>query len=189
MRRPKTLRRQNSQRVTMPAACPAETVGNRIRGSAACVCLLLAMSAHQSAHAQNLLSPDATFEKIPSAPEPRLHSEEGRANSNAAAEKPSDTDRLKSLFGQRYDKQKLSYVLEKARSGYATIWRNPNSGREFSVVPTRAFRVLNAPCRDFALEIYGTPDRIALGGRACRQPSGEWELTESTDTTTTSADF
>jgi surface antigen len=81
--------------------------------------------------------------------------------------------------GRSMDKTDRLYVarsLESVRTGVSTTWRNPDSGYQYSVVPTRTYNVNSAPCREYTLDasIGGKTEQIY--GTACRQPDGSWKV-------------
>ena len=67
--------------------------------------------------------------------------------------------------------------LESAPSGEVTTWKNPDSGNEGTVTPSRTYqREDGTYCREFT-------QTIKVGGRteegygtACRQPDGTWKI-------------
>lgn len=65
-------------------------------------------------------------------------------------------------------------ALETGRTGTATPWRNPNTGRYGTVVPGKPYMANALHCRTYTHTIYidGRPETIT--GRACRNPDGTW---------------
>lgn len=65
-------------------------------------------------------------------------------------------------------------ALETGRTGTATPWRNPNTGRYGTVVPGKPYMANSQHCRTYTHTIYidGRPE--TLSGRACRSPDGTW---------------
>lgn len=74
------------------------------------------------------------------------------------------------------DRLKLSHTLETVRTGVPSQWRNPDTGNQYTVVPTRTYETTGAPCREFTLNgnIGGRKEQIY--GTACRQPDGNWQV-------------
>ena len=74
------------------------------------------------------------------------------------------------------DKLKTAQTLEGVRTGVPSSWRNPDSGNEYVVVPTRTFDSNGGPCRDYTIDavVAGKQDKIF--GTACRQPDGSWQI-------------
>jgi surface antigen len=78
---------------------------------------------------------------------------------------------------RRYANETAQKALEKAPSGQATTWKNPDSGHSGSVTPTRTYQTSNGSyCREYQQEITidGKPQRSY--GTACRQPDGSWKV-------------
>ncbi|MDE0174320.1 MAG: RT0821/Lpp0805 family surface protein [Defluviicoccus sp.] len=71
-------------------------------------------------------------------------------------------------------------ALEKNRTGAASEWRNPDSGNQGTVTPTRTYRTeAGRYCREYRQTIT-VGGRTEEGyGRACRQPDGSWRIVES----------
>lgn len=74
------------------------------------------------------------------------------------------------------DKLRTAQTLETVRTGVPSSWRNPDSGNQYVVVPTRTFETASGPCRDYSIDavIAGKKDKIF--GSACRQPDGSWQV-------------
>jgi surface antigen len=72
------------------------------------------------------------------------------------------------------DRIKVSRTLENVRTGVPTEWRNPDSGNQYTVVPTRTYETAGTPCREYTVNgtIGGKKEKIY--GTACRQPDGSW---------------
>ena len=77
---------------------------------------------------------------------------------------------------KRYANETAQKALEKAPSGTATSWKNPDSGHSGTVTPTHTYQSSNGSyCREYQQEITidGKPQRSY--GTACRQPDGSWK--------------
>ena len=74
------------------------------------------------------------------------------------------------------DRLKTSLALENVRTGVSSTWVNPDSGYEYTVVPTRTYEQSGGPCREYTLDarIGGNIEQIY--GTACRQPDGSWQV-------------
>ncbi len=73
------------------------------------------------------------------------------------------------------DRVRTSRVLESSPTGQTTAWRNPDTGAEYSVTPTRTSYASNgAPCRDFTTEAWIDGKRETIKGTACRHSDGTW---------------
>ncbi|RFO97381.1 hypothetical protein DIC66_09680 [Rhodoferax lacus] len=74
------------------------------------------------------------------------------------------------------DRLKTAHALENVRTGVPTSWRNPDSGNQYTVVPTRTYDEPNGPCREYTVDavVAGRKDRVY--GTACRQTDGSWKV-------------
>jgi surface antigen len=72
------------------------------------------------------------------------------------------------------DRLRTAQVLETNPTGRASHWRNPDTGHEYTVVPTRTYAAAQGPCREYTMDtvIGGRPERVY--GTACRQADGSW---------------
>ena len=73
------------------------------------------------------------------------------------------------------DKLKAAQALESTPTGRNTTWKNPDSGAQYTVTPTRTYDASGTPCRDFTVDatIDGKPEKLT--GAACRQADGSWK--------------
>lgn len=74
------------------------------------------------------------------------------------------------------DKMKTAHALETVRTGVPTSWKNPDSGNQYVVVPTRTYDAAGGPCRDYTIDAVIAGKRDKLFGTACRQPDGSWQV-------------
>lgn len=74
------------------------------------------------------------------------------------------------------DRLKTAHALETVRTDVATSWHNPDSGYEYTVVPTNTYESTSGPCREYTVDanIGGKTEQIY--GTACRQDDGSWEV-------------
>lgn len=74
------------------------------------------------------------------------------------------------------DRLKTAQTLETVRTGVPTSWKNPDSGNEYMVVPTRSFDTGGGPCREYTIDavVGGKKDKVL--GTACRQADGSWQV-------------
>lgn len=72
------------------------------------------------------------------------------------------------------DRLKTAHSLESVRTGVPSRWRNPDTGNEYTVVPTRTYDSGGTPCREYTIDarIGGRPEKVY--GTACRQADGSW---------------
>lgn len=71
------------------------------------------------------------------------------------------------------DRLKTARSLETVRTGVPSTWRNPDTGNEYTVVPTRTFDSNTGPCREYTVDARGGK-REKIYGTACRQPDGAY---------------
>lgn len=72
------------------------------------------------------------------------------------------------------DRMRMAQTLETQPTGSSNQWRNPDSGANYTVTPTRTFEQNQRPCREYTMDavIDGRLEQVT--GTACRSPSGEW---------------
>lgn len=89
----------------------------------------------------------------------------GGAVGNVIGRSMDDTDRLRT-----------AQVLETSPTGAPVHWRNPDTGREFTVVPTRTYASAQGPCREYTMDanVGGRIEKVY--GTACRQSDGSWRV-------------
>lgn len=75
------------------------------------------------------------------------------------------------------DRRRTAQALESAPSGQTTTWRNPDTGAEYKLTPTRTFNGAQGPCRDYRLDGRIDGRSETLTSTACRQPDGHWRVT------------
>lgn len=72
------------------------------------------------------------------------------------------------------DRIKAAHTLETVRTGVASQWHNPDTGNEYTVVPTRTYDSGGTPCREYTVNARIGGKREKVYGTACRQPDGSW---------------
>lgn len=74
------------------------------------------------------------------------------------------------------DRMKTAQTLETVRTGVPAQWRNPDTGNQYTVVPTRTYETSGGPCREYTIDakIGGRTEKVY--GTACRQPDGSWKV-------------
>lgn len=75
------------------------------------------------------------------------------------------------------DQDCIGQTLEQAEDNRSVEWRNPDSGTDYRITPTRTYSVSDGRyCREYTTEatIGGKTQRTY--GTACRQPDGSWKL-------------
>lgn len=73
------------------------------------------------------------------------------------------------------DRLKTAHTLETVRTGVPSRWHNPDTGYDYTVLPTRTYDGAQGPCREYTVDavIGGRPEKVY--GTACRQPDGSWQ--------------
>ncbi len=74
------------------------------------------------------------------------------------------------------DRLKVAHSLETVRTGVSSQWRNPDTGNEYAVVPTRTYESSGMPCREFTVNGNVGGKREQVYGTACRQQDGSWRM-------------
>ncbi|MDX1697076.1 MAG: glycine zipper 2TM domain-containing protein [Thiohalobacterales bacterium] len=74
------------------------------------------------------------------------------------------------------DRLRTAHSLETVRTGVPSTWRNPDSGNQYTVVPTRTFDSSTGPCREYTVDAIVGGKREKVYGTACRQPDGSWRV-------------
>ncbi|HEC16632.1 MAG TPA: glycine zipper 2TM domain-containing protein [Sedimenticola sp.] len=75
------------------------------------------------------------------------------------------------------DRYKAQQALERYPTNKPSTWRNPDTGNEYTVTPTRTYESASGPCRDYETEaVIGGRSEVVYG-TACRQPDGTWRAT------------
>jgi surface antigen len=82
-------------------------------------------------------------------------------------------------IGQYMDKQdelEVQRALENTPTGKTARWKNPDSGNQYRVTPTRTYYREEQPCREYTTyaNIGGKQEQIY--GKACRQADGAWRV-------------
>ena len=75
------------------------------------------------------------------------------------------------------DRNNVAKALNDNRTNATSSWINPDTGREYSVAPTRTFDGKLGPCREFSLVTsdVNQPDQTVYG-TACLREDGTWVL-------------
>ena len=73
------------------------------------------------------------------------------------------------------DELKTTEALESSCDGHATTWRNADSGRRYSVTPTRTYQWQSGRCRAFTTVIETEGREQVIEGMACKQPDCTWK--------------
>ncbi len=74
------------------------------------------------------------------------------------------------------DRRKTAHALETVRTGVPTQWRNPDTGNQYTVVPTKTVERAEGPCREYSVDAVIGGKRDTVYGTACRQADGSWKV-------------
>lgn len=72
------------------------------------------------------------------------------------------------------DREKIAESLETEQTGETTVWRDPDTGEEYSLTPVETFEEEGRPCRRFEMAVEGVEDEVT--GVACRESNGVWRI-------------
>src|SRR3954468_3971379 len=73
------------------------------------------------------------------------------------------------------DRLKAAQALESTSTGQSSSWKNPDTGTQYTMTPTRTYEESGSPCRDYTVNamVDGKPEKVQ--GSACRQSDGSWK--------------
>jgi len=74
------------------------------------------------------------------------------------------------------DRLKTAHALENIRTGVPSSWKNPDTGNQYTVVPTRTYETTTGPCREFIIDANVGRSQEEVTGTACRQNDGSWKI-------------
>jgi len=72
------------------------------------------------------------------------------------------------------DRMKTALSLENVRTGVNSSWRNPDTGNQYTVTPTRTYDTGSGPCREYTVDAIVDGRSQKVHGTACRQSDGSW---------------
>ena len=74
------------------------------------------------------------------------------------------------------DRLKAASTLETVRTGVPSAWRNPDTGNEYTMTPTRTYQTSEGPCREYTMDATIGGNTEQVHGTACRQADGSWKV-------------
>lgn len=74
------------------------------------------------------------------------------------------------------DRMRTAQTLETVRTGVPSRWNNPDTGNDYTVVPTRTYDTSSGPCREYTIDAMIGGRKEKVYGTACRQPDGSWRV-------------
>jgi surface antigen len=72
------------------------------------------------------------------------------------------------------DRMRTGQTLETVRTGVSSSWRNPDTGSEYTVIPTSTYETSTGPCRQYSIDAVVDGRKQKVYGTACRQSDGSW---------------
>ncbi len=93
---------------------------------------------------------------------------------------------LGNQVGQSLDKADMAYydktsqsALEGNKIGQTSTWRNPDTGNQGTLTPTKTFQQSGgAYCREYTQTVTVGGRTEQAYGTACRQPDGAWQVVQ-----------
>ncbi len=76
----------------------------------------------------------------------------------------------------RQDKVEVQRALESEPTGKEMSWKNPDTGNQYTVKPTRTYQKAGQPCREYRTEALIGGKQETVYGKACRQADGSWKI-------------
>jgi len=74
------------------------------------------------------------------------------------------------------DRMRVSQTLETVRTGVPARWYNPDTGSNYTMVPTSTYDTASGPCREYIIDAVIGGRKEKVYGTACRQPDGSWRI-------------
>ena len=74
------------------------------------------------------------------------------------------------------DQMKMQRAFDTAPTGQEVGWKNPDSGNQYTVRPTRTYYTGNQPCREYTTHANIGGKLEQIHGTACRQADGAWKI-------------
>jgi len=74
------------------------------------------------------------------------------------------------------DRTKTAQTLETVRTGVPTQRRNPDSGNQYTVVPTKTYDAATGPCREYTIDAVIGGKIEKAHGTACHQADDSWRM-------------
>jgi len=73
------------------------------------------------------------------------------------------------------DRYRANEAIDKNPTNQPSTWRNPDSGNEYTVTPTRTYANDSGPCRDYTTDVVIDGRKETATGSACRE-NGQWRI-------------
>lgn len=79
-------------------------------------------------------------------------------------------------YMDRQDRMEMQHALETAPTGRSVSWKNPDTGNQYTVKPTRTYYADKQPCREYITHAMIGGKNQQIYGKACRQADGSWRV-------------
>jgi len=76
------------------------------------------------------------------------------------------------------DRLRAADALERSPTNNTVSWRNPDTGYDYAVTPTRTYYDDTGPCREYTTEAWIGGRKETIYGNACKQPDGTWHAAD-----------
>jgi surface antigen len=73
------------------------------------------------------------------------------------------------------DRRNAYNALEHNPTNQPSSWRNPDTGNNYTVTPTKTYDTASGPCREYTTEVVIDGRRETATGTACRE-NGSWRI-------------
>lgn len=73
------------------------------------------------------------------------------------------------------DRMKTAQALEYNPDHRPASWVNPNTGNNYTTIPTRTYDSAQGACREYTIDAIVGGKKETVYGTACRQPDGSWK--------------
>lgn len=76
----------------------------------------------------------------------------------------------------KVDRLEMQKALETAPTGRSVGWKNPDTGNQYTIEPTRTYYHQHQPCREYVTKAIIAGKMQQIYGKACRQADGSWKV-------------
>jgi surface antigen len=75
----------------------------------------------------------------------------------------------------KVDQYEANQAFETLPDKQTKRWKNPNTGNEYAVTPTKTVQTASSDCREYEMEAWIDGKRETVVGTACRDAQGRWQ--------------
>jgi surface antigen len=79
-------------------------------------------------------------------------------------------------YMDKVDRIEMQKALETSPTGKEVVWKNPDSGNQYRLQPTKTYYVNGGPCREYITYATIAGKKEKVYGKACRQADGSWRV-------------